>query len=69
VRQRARSERAGVRSDLRLVLLLHIEVDGGIGRDTAQVATEAGANVLVAGTAVFRSEDPTKAIAELRGVE
>ncbi len=47
----------------------HIEVDGGIGPDTAQVATEAGANVLVAGTAVFRSEDPTKAIAELRGVE
>jgi ribulose-phosphate 3-epimerase len=46
----------------------HIEVDGGIGPDTARVATEAGANVLVAGTAVFRAEDPTKVIAELRGV-
>ena len=48
---------------------LHIEVDGGIGPDTARVATEAGANVLVAGTAVFRATDPTKVIAELRGVE
>jgi ribulose-phosphate 3-epimerase len=47
----------------------HIEVDGGIGPDTARVATEAGANVLVAGTAVFRAEDPTKVIAELRGAE
>ena len=44
----------------------HIQVDAGIWPDTAQVATEAGANVLVAGTAVFRSEDPAKAIAELR---
>ena len=47
----------------------HIEVDGGIRPDTARVATEAGANVLVAGTAVFRSEDPVKEIAELRGLE
>jgi ribulose-phosphate 3-epimerase len=47
----------------------HIEVDGGIRPDTARVATEAGANVLVAGTAVFRSEDPVKEIAELRGRE
>src|ERR1700757_5243278 len=47
----------------------HIEVDGGIRLDTARVATGAGANVLVAGTAVFRSEDPVKEIAELRGRE
>ena len=45
----------------------HIEVDGGIGPDTARVATEAGANVLVAGTAVFKASDPVKVIAELRG--
>jgi ribulose-phosphate 3-epimerase len=47
----------------------NIQVDGGIRPDTARVATEAGANVLVAGTAVFRSEDPVKEIAELRGLE
>jgi ribulose-phosphate 3-epimerase len=45
----------------------HIEVDGGIHPDTARVATEAGANVLVAGTAIFQSKEPAKAIAELRG--
>jgi ribulose-phosphate 3-epimerase len=45
----------------------HIEVDGGIHPDTARVATEAGANVLVAGTAIFQAEDPAKAIAKLRG--
>jgi ribulose-phosphate 3-epimerase len=45
----------------------HIEVDGGIGPETVRVATEAGANVLVAGTAVFRANDPAKIIAELRG--
>jgi ribulose-phosphate 3-epimerase len=45
----------------------HIEVDGGIHPDTARVATEAGANVLVAGTAIFQSREPAKAIAELRG--
>ena len=47
----------------------HIEVDGGIRQDTARVATEAGANVLVAGTAVFTAEDPSKEINELRGLE
>jgi ribulose-phosphate 3-epimerase len=45
----------------------HIEVDGGIHPETAGVATEAGANVLVAGTALFESKDPSKVIAELRG--
>ena len=33
---------------------IHIEVDGGIGAKTAPSVLEAGANVLVAGTAVFR---------------
>ena len=45
----------------------HIEVDGGIRPDTARVATGAGANVLVAGTAVFQANDPAQEIAELRG--
>jgi ribulose-phosphate 3-epimerase len=30
-----------------------LEVDGGINPDTAALVTEAGANVLVAGTAIF----------------
>ena len=45
----------------------HIEVDGGIAPETAPIVREAGANVLVAGTSVFRVTDPAKTIAELRG--
>ncbi len=36
---------------------LDIQVDGGIGADTAGIAKNAGANVLVAGTSLFRAED------------
>ena len=46
-----------------------IEVDGGIGPATIQGATSAGANVLVAGSSLFR--DPAglgHAVAELRGL-
>lgn len=44
-----------------------IEVDGGINEATAKKAVEAGANVLVAGTAVFGQEDRRSAIRSLRG--
>ena len=44
-----------------------IEVDGGINPETARISVENGANVLVAGTAIFRSRDYAKAIRELRG--
>ena len=46
---------------------LHIEVDGGINAETAKLSVENGANVLVAGTAVFRTQDYGAAIRELRG--
>ena len=46
---------------------LLVEVDGGVNRETAPLCREAGADVLVAGTAVFRAEDPALAIAQLRG--
>jgi ribulose-phosphate 3-epimerase len=44
-----------------------IEVDGGINADTARRVVEAGATVLVAGNAVFKSKDYAAAIASLRG--
>ncbi len=44
-----------------------IEVDGGINAKTAKLSIENGANVLVAGTSIFRSNDYAKAIRELRG--
>ena len=46
---------------------IDIEVDGGINAKTAKLSIENGANVLVAGTAIFRSNDYAKAIRELRG--
>lgn len=46
---------------------LDIQVDGGVNRETARLAAAAGANVLVAGTAVFGApEGPAAAIAGLR---
>ncbi len=45
---------------------LHIAVDGGINDETAPKVVAAGANVLVAGTALFRSEDMADAIRRLR---
>jgi len=46
---------------------LHIEVDGGINAETARVSIENGANILVAGTSIFRTPDYAKAIRDLRG--
>jgi ribulose-phosphate 3-epimerase len=46
---------------------LDIEVDGGINPETARVSIENGANVLVAGTSIFRAKDYATAIRQLRG--
>ncbi len=46
---------------------INIEVDGGINAKTAKLSIENGANVLVAGTSIFHSNDYAKAIRELRG--
>jgi ribulose-phosphate 3-epimerase len=45
---------------------LEIEVDGGMKAETVGPVVAAGANVLVAGTAVFGAADYRKAIADLR---
>ncbi len=44
-----------------------IQVDGGIKAETAKLAREAGANVLVAGSYIFGAKDRKKAIDSLRG--
>jgi len=43
-----------------------IEVDGGINKDTAAAVVKAGANILVAGAAVFGDPDPAQAIQAIR---
>jgi ribulose-phosphate 3-epimerase len=61
-----------VREARRLVasghLTLFLEVDGGINADTIGQAAEAGADVFVAGSAVYGADDPARAIAELRAL-
>lgn len=43
-----------------------IEVDGGINKETASLTVKAGANVLVAGNAIFGASDPGQALKHLR---
>lgn len=43
-----------------------VEADGGIGEQNISLCAKAGVDVAVAGTAVFKAEDPAKAIKELK---
>lgn len=45
---------------------LNIEVDGGLSDGTVDQAADAGANVIVAGSAVFGAQDPRDVIKKLR---
>jgi ribulose-phosphate 3-epimerase len=47
---------------------LWLQVDGGISSDTIALASEAGADTFVAGSSVYQSEDPVKAIENLRAI-
>ena len=44
-----------------------IEVDGGVSPDNASALADAGADILVAGSSVFRAADPAAAIRAIRG--
>ena len=44
-----------------------IEVDGGVSASNAAQLVEAGAEILVAGSAVFKAENPSTVIAAMRG--
>lgn len=45
-----------------------IEVDGGVGLQNAQKILEAGVDVLVAGSSVFKSDNPSQAIQQLKDI-
>lgn len=45
---------------------IELEIDGGIGPDNARLVTEAGANVIVAGSSVFGQKDRGLALKQLR---
>lgn len=53
---------------LRSIFSGYLSVDGGIGPDTISLASNAGANVFVAGSAIFGKKDRRKIIEELRDV-
>jgi ribulose-phosphate 3-epimerase len=46
---------------------LEIEIDGGVNPETAKQCIEAGANVLVAGSAIYNEKDRARAISLIRG--
>ena len=48
-------------------LSCELEVDGGVNPDTARICIDAGADVLVAGSDVFKAADRAARIAQLRG--
>ena len=45
---------------------IEISVDGGVGKSRAAALAEAGAHILVAGTAVFGAPDPVQAVKDIR---
>ncbi|CAG8466782.1 23246_t:CDS:2 [Cetraspora pellucida] len=45
---------------------LNIEVDGGLSLDTIDEASKAGANVIVAGTSIFKASNPNEVIKTFR---
>ncbi|ESP03050.1 hypothetical protein LOTGIDRAFT_230485 [Lottia gigantea] len=47
---------------------LDIEVDGGVGPDTIQQCADAGANVIVSGSAIIKNENPTEVVKYMRRV-
>ncbi|MAW20764.1 MAG: ribulose-phosphate 3-epimerase [Flavobacteriales bacterium] len=49
-------------------LKTHIEIDGGVSTVNARKLIDAGADVLVAGSFVFKSDNPTQTIADLKAV-
>lgn len=57
---RAECDRRGLQMD--------IQVDGGINMKTAPIAAKAGANILVAGSAVFNADDMAEAVRQLKAV-
>ena len=47
---------------------IDIQVDGGINPDTAADTVKAGANILVLGSAIFKSDNPEEIVKKVRGL-
>ena len=62
---RVRELKAMIKASGRDVL---IEVDGGVDKITAPILVEAGCDVLVSGSYIFKAEDPYQTIKQLRAL-
>ena len=62
--ERIRTLKAEIR---RQGLTIPIQIDGGVSSENAKALAEAGAEILVAGSAVFKAEDPSAVISAMRG--
>ena len=49
-------------------LSAHIEIDGGVGLQNAEMILQAGADILVAGSSVFKAANPMATIAQLKAI-
>jgi ribulose-phosphate 3-epimerase len=45
-----------------------LQIDGGISLSTIEIARRAGADTFVAGSAVYKSEDPSNMVEQLRAL-
>lgn len=48
---------------------IDIEIDGGVSSQNAEIIRNSGVNILVAGSAVYKSENPSKEIALIKGLK
>jgi len=55
-----------VRRVRQMAPLIDIQVDGGVGPKTIDCCSDAGANMIVAGTAVVRADDPAQVMAQMK---
>ena len=64
----ANGDQAGLKAEIdRQGLEIPIEVDGGVSASNAAALVAAGAEILVAGSAVFKAESPKEIIEAMRG--
>lgn len=66
IRKGGKTPQPGTKSDVDALPPFNIQVDGGINQETAKLCVEAGANVLVSGSYLFKTPNMADAISQMR---